>query len=94
MRWRWVAVVGLATGCAPSEQELAMQACREVAAAFAGQCPGGDAEEEAISLQCDYAVSVRDRDALLDVCVPAIRALACGQEGPLPEACEDQLRIE
>ena len=93
-RAAWALVMLAMAGGCENETERARAACHEVAAAFASRCPDGDAEEEGWNLGCDVVDSVRDREALLDECVPAIRALPCGQEGPLPEACEDQLRIE
>lgn len=89
-----VVTAALALGCVDAvelRREAAASDCREVAAALASRCPDGDPEEEALALDCAMVDAIRDHDALLDECVPAIRALPCGAEGPLPPACQDQI---
>lgn len=89
-----LACAAASAGCddgAEREAEAARATCIDVAEALASRCPGGSADEVAETLECEWAVAIRDRESLYDECIPALQALPCGAAGPAPVSCEDQI---
>ncbi|MGM0557334.1 MAG: hypothetical protein ACQEVA_13200 [Myxococcota bacterium] len=97
-----VSLAGLLLLSACVELESPPQACRDFADTFASkaeecgddyQTVYNDLVNSLASGDCDNIVSIRDRDAFYDDCMPAIDALMCDQlsAANLPDSCRNQL---
>lgn len=95
-----LAALLLASACV--EIESPSQACRDIADTFASRAEecGEDYDDvydqfvgSVASGDCNNIVSIRDRDAFYDDCIPAIDEMACEdiQSADLPASCRNQL---
>jgi hypothetical protein len=97
-----LSVAGLLLLGACVELESPPQACRDFADTFASkadecgedyQTVYDDLVNSLASGDCDNIVSIRDREAFYDDCMPAIDAMMCDElsASNLPASCRNQL---
>jgi len=93
MRWLAGFALLVLVGC-----DASGQLCRDTALRLAerdsrcGWAGPGQAGYETLlgGSDCSQVVPVRDAEALVEVCWPALDSLACSETPSLPEACDDQ----